>query len=111
MAHFAKIVDGKVTEVLVAEQNYIDELEGTWIQTSYNTHGGAHSLGGTPFRKNYAGVGMLYDSERDAFLHPQPYSSWTLNEDTCYWEPPVEYPNDGKLYVWNESTTSWNEFN
>ena len=111
MAHFAKIVDGKVTEVLVAEQSFIDGLEGTWIQTSYNTHGGVHSLGGTPLRKNYAGVGMLYDSERDAFLHPQPYPSWTLDENTCHWEPPVEYPNDGKVYVWKEETTSWIQFN
>ena len=109
MSHFAKIEDGIVTTVIVAEQDFIDTQEGTWVQTSYNTYGGQHSQGGTPLRKNYAGINYVYDSTRDAFYTPQPYPSWTLNETTCIWEPPVAYPDDGKLYNWDESTTSWIE--
>tara|TARA_R100000988_G_scaffold62512_1_gene31300 strand:- start:48 stop:461 length:414 start_codon:yes stop_codon:yes gene_type:complete len=75
----------------------------TWKQTSYNTRGNVHSLGGTPLRKNYAGAGMTYDSARDAFISPRPFASWTLNENTCLWECPITYPNDGKLYTWNET--------
>jgi hypothetical protein len=107
MSHFAKIEDGVVTTVIVAEQDFINTQAGTWVQTSYNTYGGQHRLGGTPLRKNYAGIGYTYDSIRDAFYAPQPYPSWTLNEITCSWEPPVAYPNDGKDYAWKESTTSW----
>ena len=107
MAHYAKIEDGFVTNVIVAEQNFIDTQEGTWVQTSYNTKGGVHSLGGTPLRKNYAGIGHTYDSARDAFYAPKPYSSWSLDEGTCCWEPPTSYPDDGKNYEWNEDTTSW----
>jgi len=109
MAHWAKIEDGVVTQVFVAEQDFVDTQEGTWFQTSYNTHGGQHTLGGTPLRKNYAGIGYVYDSTRNAFYEPQPYSSWTLNETTCQWVSPVAYPNDDKSYVWNEDTTSWVE--
>jgi len=109
MAHWAKIEDGVVTQVIVAEQDFVDTQEGTWFQTSYNTHGGQHTLGGTPLRKNYAGIGYVYDSTRNAFYEPQPYSSWTLNETTCQWVSPVAYPNDDKSYVWNEDTTSWVE--
>lgn len=109
MSHFAKIKDGIVTNVIVAEQDFIDTQEGIWVQTSYNTYGGQHKLGGTPLRKNYAGIGYIYDSTRDAFYIPQPYPSWTLNETTCYWEPPVAYPDNGKNYEWNEDTTSWIE--
>jgi len=109
MSHFAKIKDGIVTNVIVAEQDFIDTQEGIWVQTSYNTYGGQHKLGGTPLRKNYAGIGYIYDSTRDAFYIPQPYPSWTLNETTCYWEPPVAYPDNGKNYEWNEDTTSWVE--
>ena len=104
MAHFAKVEDGIVTNVIVAEQDFIDTQAGT-----YNTHGGQHTLGNTPLRKNYAGIGMLYDSTRDAFYAPQPYASWTLNETSCLWEPPVAYPDDDKDYMWNEDTTSWVE--
>ena len=107
MSHFAKIEDGVVTTVIVAEQDFINTQAGTWVQTSYNTYGGQHRLGGTPLRKNYAGIGYIYDSTRNAFYKPQPYPSWTLNEITCLWEPPVAYPNDGKDYAWKESTTSW----
>ncbi|NDB58979.1 hypothetical protein EB001_11060 [bacterium] len=82
-------------------------LGGTWVKTSYNTVGGVHNNGGTPLRKNYAGIGYTYDSVRDAFYAPQPYPSWTLNEDSCFWEPPVAKPTDGALYTWNEETTSW----
>jgi len=110
MAHFAKIESNIVTQVIVAEQDFIDNhTTGTWIQTSYNTHGGVHSNGETPLRKNYAGVGYTYDSVRDAFIAPQPYPSWTLVEDTCLWEAPVAYPTDDKMYTWDEDTTSWVE--
>ena len=111
MSHFAKVVDGLVTQVIVAEQEFfdtfVDSSPGQWIQTSYNTHGGVHKLGGTPLRKNYAGIGFTYDAQRDAFIPPKPYNSWTLNETSCLWEPPTPYPNDDKIYRWNESTTSW----
>jgi hypothetical protein len=114
MAHFAQIDENNVvTKVLVIEQDVIDTGHfgdpSSFIQTSYNTHGGVHSLGGTPLRKNYAGVGYTYDSVRDAFYAPQPYVSWTLNEDTCIWEAPVAMPTDGKFYIWDESTLSWTE--
>lgn len=109
MSHFAKIEDGIVTTVIVAEQDFVDTQEGTWVQTSYNTQGGQHRLGGTPMRKNYAGIGGVYDRTRDAFYAPRPYPSWTLNEATCIWEPPVAYPADGKMYNWNEGTTRWVE--
>ena len=111
MAHFAKVVDNIVTQVIVAEpeffDTFVDSSPGTWIQTSYNTHGGVHTSGGTPLRKNYAGVGFTYDAAIDAFYAPQPYPSWTLDDETCLWNPPTAYPDDGKIYTWNESTTSW----
>jgi len=109
MAHFAKIEDGIVTQVIVAEQDVIDSgLFGTgWVQTSYNTHGGVHANGGIPLRKNYAGVGYTYDAGRDAFIAPKPYASWVLNETTCCWEAPMPYPQDGKEYWWDESITAW----
>jgi len=122
MAHFAKVLDGKVTQVIVAEQEFIDNLvevePGRWIQTSYNTQGGIHyepnSNGETPsedqtkaLRKNYAGIGYTYDVDKDAFYAPQPYPSWILNETTCMWKAPVAYPTDGQKYTWNEETTSW----
>lgn len=107
MAHYAKVLDGVVAEVIVAEQDFIDTLDGTWVQTSYNTQGGVHSDGGSPLRKNYAAIGMTYDSTRDAFIAPQPFVSWTLNETTCQWEPPTAMPDDGDRYLWNEATTSW----
>jgi hypothetical protein len=111
MGHFAKVVDGKVTQVIVAEpeffDTFVDSSPGTWLQTSYNTIGGQHTLGGTPLRKNYAGIGYSYDSVRDAFILPQPYASWVLNEDTCQWDAPTPYPTDGKTYVWDEPTVSW----
>jgi hypothetical protein len=113
MAHFAKVVDGLVTQVIVAEPEFfatfIDTSPGEWIQTSYNTYGGVHATGGTPLRKNYAGVGFAYDQRRDAFIPPQPFASWGLNEDTCLWEAPVAYPDDGKQYKWNENTLAWAE--
>ena len=111
MAHFAKVCDGIVEQVIVAESDFfdtfVDSTPGQWIQTSYNTYGGVHSNGGTPLRKNYAGVGYTYDSTRDAFYEPQPYASWTLNDTTCLWEPPTAMPTDGQVYNWNEATTSW----
>ena len=113
MSHFAKIENGLVTNVIVADQEFVDGQEGTWVQTSYNTRGGKHygqdgnedSI--TPLRKNYAGVGYTYDSDKDAFYSPEPYPSWTLNDTTCQWESPVAYPSDGKHYRWNEETTAW----
>jgi len=112
MAHYAKVCDGKVLRVIVADEDYInsfvDTEPGNWIQTSYNTHGGVHLLGGTPLRKNFAGVNMTYDAQRDAFIPPKPFNSWVLNETTCLWEAPVSHPNEnGEGYKWNESTTSW----
>lgn len=112
MSHFAKVIDGIVTEVLVIEQDVIDTgLFGDpalFVQTSYNTHGGQHP-NGTPLRKNFAGIGYTYDAERDAFIPPQPFPSWNLNEDTCLWDAPVLYPNDGKMYQWDEEALSWIE--
>ena len=113
MSHFAKVVDGIVTQVIVAEpeffQTFVDSSPGEWIQTSYNTHGGQHSNGGTPLRKNYAGIGYSYDRTKDAFIPPKPFNSWTLNEDTCRWEAPTPMPVDDKLYTWDEDTLSWTE--
>ena len=111
MAHFAEIVDGIVQRVIVADtQEWCEQnLGGTWVQTSYNTHGGQHTLGGTPLRKNYAGIGYTYDAGRDAFIPPQPFPSWLLNEETCFWDAPVAMPTDGKPYTWDEPTLNWVE--
>ena len=115
MAHFAKVSNGVVTQVIVAEEDFfntfVDSSPGQWIQTSYNTLGGVHLNGGTPLRKNYAGVGYTYDSTRDAFIPPKPFASWTLNETTCLWEPPVAYPNDSNSYGynWDETQQNWVE--
>jgi len=113
MAHYAKVENTLVTQVIVAEpeffETFVDSSPGEWIQTSYNTSGGVHAEGNTPLRKNYAGVGYTYDSVRDAFISPQPYASWTLNEDTCQWDSPVPYPTDDLMYSWDEDTTSWVE--
>jgi hypothetical protein len=114
MAHFAKVEDGIVTQVIVIDQETINTGHwgdpASWIQTSYNTQGGVHSQGGTPLRKNYAGIGYSYDAGRDAFIPPKQYPSWVLNESTCQWESPVAMPTDNtKRYVWRESDTSWVE--
>lgn len=113
MSHFAKVVDGIVTQVTVAEpeffNSFIDDSPGQWIQTSYNTREGKHLLGGTPIRKNFACIGYVYDRERDAFYIPQPYPSWILDEDSCVWLSPIEMPEDGKKYKWNEEKQSWEE--
>ena len=110
MAHFAKVQDGIVTKVIVAEpeffDNFVDDSPGQWIQTSYNTHGGEHSED-RPLRKNYAGIGFTYDVQLDAFISPQPFASWTLNESTCLWDSPVACPDDGNLHSWDEKTESW----
>ena len=101
MSHFAKVENNLVTQVIVAEQDFINSGavgdSFLWVQTSYNGN----------FRKNYAGVGMTYDKTRDAFIPPQPYPSWLLDEDTCQWKNPVDYPNDGLAYNWNEATLTW----
>ena len=126
MATYAKIgLNNKVIEVLSLHNNELKDSNGVeqevngidfltkltgwavWKQTSYNTHGGVHKLDGTPLRKNHAGIGYTYDEDRDAFIPPQPFNSWTLNEDTCQWEAPVAYPDDGKRYTWNETTKEW----
>lgn len=111
MAHFAKVVDGIVTQVIVAEpeffDTFVDSSPGEWIQTSYNTHGGVHANGGTPLRKNYAGIGYTYDKVRDAFIPPKPYSKWVLNEQTCLWDAPTQMPNDGQRYTWDDDAGNW----
>ncbi len=118
MSHFAKVIDGVVTEVIVAEQDYIDAQPDSsiWIQTSYNTRGGKHynpltgeEDGGVALRKNYAGIGYTYDETRDAFIAQQPFPSWLLDEDTCQWYTPTPMPDDDKLYKWDEDTISWEE--
>jgi hypothetical protein len=111
MGHFAKVNNGFVQQVIVAEQDYIDTLPdaSSWIQTSYNTYGGAHKNNGTPLRKNYAGIGFAYDQTKDAFIPPKPFNSWVLDEQTCLWNAPVAYPTDDKKYRWDEPTTSWTE--
>ena len=121
MAYFAKLGPGNIiltvepvsNDIATTEQAGIDFLNNlyntrdVWKQTSYNTKGGVHLNGGTPLRKNYAGIGYSYDQTRDAFIPPKPYLSWTLNETTCLWDPPVVYPTDGKRYLWNEETQQW----
>jgi hypothetical protein len=120
MAHFAKVLNGIVTQVIVAEpkffNTFIDSTPGKWIQTSYNTRGGIHYQTNlnTPsedqskaLRKNYAGVGYTYDEIKDAFIPPKPFNSWLLNETTCRWESPIPYPNDDKSYKWNEDNQTW----
>ena len=126
MASFAKIgLNNKVIEVLSVHNNVLKDAGGIeqevlgidfltkltgwsiWKQTSYNTGGGVHKLGGTPFRKNHAAIGDTYDESKDAFIHRQPYPSWTLNENTCSWEPPVARPDSETLHGWDEETTSW----
>jgi len=121
MAHFARLGVGNVVvkvhvvsnDVATTEQAGVDFLNNlfntrdVWKQTSYNTHGGVHLLGGTPFRKNYASIGFKYNQTRDAFIAPKPYQSWTLNEDTCQWEAPVALPDTENRYNWNEETKQW----
>lgn len=114
MSHFAEIDNnGIVLRVIVAEQAFINSGHvgnpHSWIQTSYNTHGGKHMLNGVPLRKNYAGIGYTYDADRDAFIPPRPYSSWILDETTCLWTAPVPKPNDDSDYKWDEQTVSWQQ--
>ena len=120
MGHFAKVVDGKVSQVIVAEPDFfdtfVDSSPGQWIQTSYNTRGNVHYApnsnepdGEPALRGNYAGIGYIYDSVNDVFYPEKPYNSWTLSETTWLWEAPVAYPDDGKIYTWDEETTSWKE--
>ena len=112
MSHYAKIENGIVVQVIVAEEDFIATGAlgdpANWIQTSYNTHGGKHPED-RPLRKNYAGVGYAYDEQRDAFIPPQPFASWLLNEDTCLWDAPVAMPTDDKKYAWDEESVSWKE--
>ncbi len=118
MAHYAQIdANNTVTQVIVAEQDFIDSGAvgdpATWIQTSYNTFGGIHRLGGTPLRKNYAGIGYTYDAARDAFIAPRPFASWVLDDASCQWQAPVPMPSDAgtgdppKFYRWDESQVNW----
>ena len=114
MAHFAKVEDGFVVQVIVAEQDFINTLNGTWIQTSYNTRGNVHYApnsntpdDGVALRKNFAGIGFTYDSEKDAFIPPSPFPSWILDEETCLWNPPIPHPEDELVYVWNEDDLVW----
>jgi hypothetical protein len=107
--HNDVLKDANGVEQEVLGIDFLTKLHGwaIWKQTSYNTSGGVHKLDGTPFRKNHAGIGYTYDEDKDAFIPPQPFNSWTLNEDTCQWEAPSARPDDGKQYDWNEETTSW----
>lgn len=113
MAHFAKLNKNNIVTFVTVGRDEDNETELTtrtgdvYKQTSYNTRGGVHILGGTPFRKNYAAVGYKYDENKDAFIPPQPFDSWTLDEETCLWNPPVEYPSDGEMYNWNETSLVW----
>jgi hypothetical protein len=121
MAHFAKLNENNLVIFVTVGRDEDDGKEDelcartgqTYKQTSYNTHGGIHALGGTPFRKNYAGIGYTYDAGRDAFIPPKPFDSWVLNESTCLWDSPVPYPTDigtpetPKIYTWNEETKNW----
>ena len=126
MAHFAKVKDGVVTQVIVAEpeffDTFVDSEPGEWIKTSYNVRGGVYHDPETNepvadqsvinddegrMRKNYAGIGFTYDRDKDAFIPPQPFASWALNETSCLWEAPVAYPEDGQMYRWDEDTTNW----
>lgn len=113
MSHYAKIENGIVTNVIVAEQDFINTLQEKWIQTSYNTHGGKHYDENNiednkfPLRFNYACIGYTYDEVRDAFIPPKPYDSWLLDEETCLWESPISYPQDEKSYIWNEELVNW----
>jgi hypothetical protein len=112
MGHYAKVKGNKVIEVIVAEESYINSLPNNglsrWVKTSYNTSANKHSAGGTPLRKNFAGVGAIYNEELDAFIHPSVYPSWILNEDTCQYEAPVVYLGaEDSLHYWNEDTLSW----
>ena len=117
MSHFAKLDKNNIVIFVTRGRQEDDGLEDelstrtgdTYKQTSYNTRGGVHTLGGTPFRKNYAGVGYIYDAERDAFIPPKPFASWLLNEDTCLWDAPTPYPSDGAMYRWDEDTLAWIE--
>lgn len=120
MGHFAKVVDGKVVQVIVAEPDFfdtfVDSSPGTWLQTSYNTRGGVHykpnsnePSGQPALRGNYAGIGFTYDHSNDVFYAPQPFPSWVLNKTTWLWEAPVPYPTDGKFYSWDEATKAWVE--
>jgi hypothetical protein len=125
MAYYAKILKGKVVEMACAEENYFEENKkirytGTWVQTSYNTKGGIHydPQTGLPsndqtkaLRKNYAGIGYIYDKDRDAFYTEQPFASWTLNEKSCIWEAPTACPLDENLYKWNEENLTWEKIN
>jgi hypothetical protein len=117
MSHFAKVLDGKVIQVIVAEEEFfktfVDTSPGQWLQTSYNTRGGVHygqdgqPDGGVALRGNYAGIGYTYDATHDVFYAPQPFPSWTLSQTTWLWEPPVAYPTDGKRYIWDETAKNW----
>lgn len=116
--HIAEIKNGIVQRVIVVLEDYngikpedwaAQNLGGEWIQTSYNTCEGIHKLGGTPLRKNYAGIGYTYDKTRDAFIPPKPHGSWILDEEKCSWKTPVNRPQDGKLYIWDEETNNWKE--
>ena len=113
MSHFAQILNEKVAQVIVAEQEVIDTFPGEWIQTSYNTRGNVHydqegnPDGGTPLRGNYAGIGYTYDRENDVFYPPQPHTGWIINNSTWEWESPIPYHSDGNKYFWDETTNNW----
>lgn len=115
MGHYAKVLEGKVLKVIVAQKDFfntfVDDSAGEWIKTSYNTHGGVHVLGGTPLRMNYASIGGNYDTENDVFYDACPYKGWNLNTETYTWEAPIPIPVDGdKMFEWDEENLEWVEF-
>jgi hypothetical protein len=108
MGHYAQIINNKVANVIVAKEDFVlNNLKGEWLKTSYNTRGGEHTEGGTPIRKNFAGIGYDYDRGNDAFVEPTPHNDWVLNTTTFKYEPPVVYPTDGGAYSWDEETSNW----
>jgi hypothetical protein len=111
MSHYAKVLNGIVQQVIVAEaeffKTFVDTSPGEWIQTSYNTMGGQHKLGGTPLRGNFAGIGFTYDKINDVFYPPQPYPSWTISAPEWIWTAPVPYPDNENKYAWDETTKTW----
>lgn len=122
MAHYAFLNEDNIVSEVITGRDEGEKIQGlspeeyygnfrgqVCKRTSYNTYAGAHVFGGTPFRKNFAGIGYTYDKDCDAFIQPQPYASWTLNEETCQWQPPTPYPDDEQMYLWNEETQTWGE--
>lgn len=111
MSYYAKIVNDTVTQVIISDKAFVDSIDGEWVQTSYDTAGNVHRKGGTPLRKNYAGIGYKYDRGIDAFLSPKPYNSWVLDQDKGIWNAPIARPLDENKYIWSEENSMWESLN